>query len=70
MAGGPLVAYVPCMVCLTDGEITKATRVYEGHEADRYECEKGHEFGMDFPKGPATEAMWPPSPELAALAKR
>ena len=70
MAGGKLAEHVPCMICLTAGQITKATRTYEGAESDGYRCEQGHEFGMDFPKGPATEAEWPPSPELAALAKR
>ncbi|MFZ5469434.1 MAG: hypothetical protein ACOZIN_08355 [Myxococcota bacterium] len=69
MAGGKLAAEVPCMVCITSGQVTKATRTYEGDESDQYKCEQGHEFGMDWSKGPATEALWPPSPELAALAK-
>lgn len=52
------------MVCYgDDGVLTRARRVYEGDEADRYRCEKGHEFGMDWPE-PATEPQWPPPPEL------
>jgi hypothetical protein len=71
MAGGKLAEHVTCMVCLGDDAlITKATRIYEGSEDDRYRCEQGHEFGMDWSKGPATEPQWPLDPELAAaLAK-
>ena len=70
MAGGKLAEYVPCMVCLTDaGQLTKANRIHEGDESDQYKCEKGHKFGMDWSTGPATEAQWPPSTELQALAK-
>jgi hypothetical protein len=69
MAGGELAEHVPCMVCLTDGQMTKARRIYEGYESDQYQCEKGHEFGMDWSKGPATEALWPPPPELLALVQ-
>lgn len=69
MAGGRLAEHVPCMVCLTAGHVTKATRVYEGDESDGYKCEQGHEFGMDWSKGPATEALWPPSPEMQAFSK-
>ncbi|MBX3233362.1 MAG: hypothetical protein KIT84_33745 [Labilithrix sp.] len=60
MAGGELAAEVPCMICLCDeGVWTKATRVFEGHESDRYVCEKRHEFGMDW-RTPPTERQWPP----------
>jgi hypothetical protein len=58
------------MDCLMDGVLTKAARTYEGSEDDRYRCKKGHEFGMDFRKGPATEPMWPPSQEMADFAKQ
>ena len=64
MAGGELAQHVPCMVCLSDGQITKAARIYEGAEDDRYRCEKGHEFGMDWRTGPATAPQWPPPPEF------
>lgn len=57
------------MVCLGDGELTRAVRVHEGQEDDQYRCEKRHTFGMDFRRGPATEPMWPPSPELEAFVK-
>lgn len=71
MAGGPLAQNVPCMVCLMDDDImTKAVRVSEGAEADKYRCEKGHTFSMDFPRGPATEPSWPPPPELGGPPKR
>jgi hypothetical protein len=68
MAGGNLAAEVACMVCLFDhGRLTKATRIAEGDETDRYRCAKGHEHGVDWPM-PATEPQWPPPAELAALA--
>jgi hypothetical protein len=70
MAGGDLAEHVTCLVCLTDGQLTRATRTYEGDESDRYRCEKGHEFGIDWSSGPATEPQWPPAPELEAFAKR
>lgn len=69
MAGGTLAQHVTCMVCLSSGQLTKATRVHEGAESDRYRCELGHEFGMDWSRGPADEPQWPPPPELAELAK-
>jgi hypothetical protein len=69
MAGGPLAAFVPCMVCLRERRLTKASRIHEGVEDDHYRCELGHEFGMDWRRGPATEAQWPPSPELAAALR-
>jgi hypothetical protein len=47
------------MVCLGAGERVKATRIHEGIETDHYRCELGHEFGMDWPNGPATEPQWP-----------
>lgn len=54
------------MVCLDDGAVIKATRVHEGLESDQYACERGHEFGLDWSSGPATEAQWPPPPELVS----
>ena len=68
MAGGKLANHVPCLVCLSSGQVTQATRTYEGLEDDRYRCDHGHEFGMDWSKGEATEPLWPPSPELQAFA--
>jgi len=69
MAGGPNAELVVCMVCLADDQVlTKATRVHEGVEGDQYRCDKGHEFGMDWPE-PATEPQWPPGPEYAEFAK-
>ncbi len=57
------------MICLSDdGVLTKATRIREGMETDQYRCEKGHEFGMDWPE-PATEPQWPPPPEIAEMVK-
>jgi hypothetical protein len=64
MAGGPFAEIVACVECLEEGRVTKATRVYEGAEDDHYRCEKGHEFGIDWRGEPATEAQWPPAPEL------
>jgi len=58
------------MVCLTDGALTKATRIGEGVEDDRYVCELGHEFGIDWSHGAATEAQWPPSAEVRAMIAR
>jgi hypothetical protein len=58
------------MDCLEDGVLTKAVRIYEGSEDDHYRCEKGHKFGMDFRRGPATEPMWPPSQEMIEFAKQ
>ncbi len=69
MAGGKLAKQVPCMVCLGSGRMTKAERIYEGYESDQYQCEQGHQFGMDWSSGPATECLWPPSPEFQALLK-
>jgi len=70
MAGGELAKNVPCMECLGDGLLTKAVRIYEGCEDDHYRCEKGHVFGMDWRRGPATEPQWPPAQELLdAFAK-
>jgi hypothetical protein len=68
MAGGPLAKECACFVCLGDNKITKATRVHEGVESDQYVCEKGHQFGVDYRKGPATTPQWPLPPEtIAAL---
>jgi hypothetical protein len=58
------------MDCLMDGVLTKASRIYEGDEDDRYRCEKGHVFGMDFRKGAATEPMWPPAQEYVDFVGR
>ena len=60
------------MVCLGDELLlTKARRIYEGDEDDRYRCERGHEFGMNWVRGPATEPQWPPVQELIdALAPK
>ena len=70
MAGGELANKVPCMVCLSAAKgLTLAQRIHEGLETDQYRCEKGHEFGMDFSSGPATEALWPPSLELQEYVK-
>lgn len=66
MAGGKLAADVTCMVCLVEHKaVVRARRIYEGDETDRYECEKGHVFGMDWPD-PAAEPQWPPSAALLA----
>jgi hypothetical protein len=70
MAGGPHAQHVPCMVCLEAGALVKATRVYEGIEDDHYECERGHEFGLDWRRGPAEEPQWPPPAELAAALEK
>jgi hypothetical protein len=67
MAGGALASEVPCMVCLTERKLTKATRVVEGIEDDQYLCSEGHQFGMDWSRGEAAEAQWPPSAELKAF---
>ena len=64
MAGGKLAAEIPCMVCMGEGRITKAKRIYEGVEDDQYICDRNHEFGVDYSRGPATEPQWPPPQEL------
>lgn len=69
MAGGKFAAEVACLVCLGDGVLTKAVRVSEGQESDQYRCGKGHLFGIDYARGPATEPQWPPPPELAEMLK-
>jgi len=66
MAGGPLAQEIPCFQCLGEGKVTKATRVVEGVEDDQYLCELGHQFGVDYRRGPATELTWPLTPEQAA----
>lgn len=70
MAGGPLASEVCCMECLDEGRLTRAVRVHEGVESDRYRCPAGHSFGMDWRTGPATDRLWPPPPELAEHARR
>lgn len=62
MAGGPLAQEILCPECLAASEVTKATRVHEGLKSDAYRCEKGHELGVDYRGGPATEPQWPPDP--------
>ena len=67
MAGGAHARIVPCMVCLgDDNQLVKATRTQEGVESDQYHCVRGHDFGMDWRRGPATEPQWPPDPALVA----
>lgn len=70
MAGGPLAREVMCMVCLDEAKVTRATRIHEGVESDQYRCDVGHEFGMDWSRGPASEAQWPPPPEIVEAMKR
>ena len=55
------------MICIDEGRLVKAVRVHEGVETDQYGCERGHRFGMDFPRGPATEPEWPPPPDVVAM---
>jgi hypothetical protein len=66
MAGGIHARVVPCMVCLGDDLLVKALRTYEGVEDDHYLCVRGHDFGVDWRRGPATEPQWPPDPALFA----
>lgn len=66
MAGGPFAEFMVCMTCSADGVVTRATRVYEGAEDDHYVCEQGHQFGVDWSRGPPEELQWPPSPEMAS----
>lgn len=66
MAGGPLAQEIPCFDCLAEGKVSKATRVHEGVEDDQYECERGHQFGVEYRRGPATEPTWPLTPEQIA----
>lgn len=68
MAGGPHADIVPCMVCLDEQQLTRASRVVDGLETDHYCCEHGHSFGLDWPE-PAHEPQWPPSPDIVALTK-
>lgn len=68
MAGGPFVQYVPCMQCAGGGVVTRAERDDEGVEDDHDVCARGHRFGTDWSRGPASEPQWPPSPaEVAAI---
>lgn len=64
MAGGANAEFTVCMTCSCDGVVTRATRVYEGVEDDHYVCELGHEFGVDWSRGPPEEVQWPPSTEM------
>lgn len=64
MAGGPFAEFIVCMTCCADGVVTRATRVYEGVEDDHYVCEQGHQFGVDWSRGPPEEVQWPPSTEM------
>jgi hypothetical protein len=61
VAGGPHAEAIACMECLGDGAITKAVRIVEGVETDQYRCERGHVFGVEYRRGPATEPQWPPA---------
>lgn len=70
MAGGPHAAVVPCMVCLDDGAVRPARRTREGVESDSYRCEAGHEFGLDWSRGPPDAPEWPPPPELLAALQK
>jgi hypothetical protein len=64
MAGGIHAEVVPCYVCMGETQaLTKAVRVREGDESDQYRCEKGHSFGIDWSRGPATEPQWPVTPD-------
>lgn len=64
MAGGRFATEVACLQCLyEDRVVTRAQRIHEGDETDRYQCEKGHVFGMDW-LTPALEPQWPPPAEL------
>jgi hypothetical protein len=64
MAGGEFAKFVPCMVCMGNGVLTRAKRTKEGVESDQYRCRKWHRFGMDWRTGPATQPQWPVSDEL------
>jgi hypothetical protein len=64
MAGGPLAREIICFECLEQGTVSRADRIHEGVEDDQYRCELGHQFGVDYRRGPATEAQWPPDPAL------
>ncbi|HEY3450428.1 MAG TPA: hypothetical protein VGK67_29000 [Myxococcales bacterium] len=71
MAGGKLAADVACLPCLFDhGRLTRARRIQEGRESDQYLCDEGHQFGIDWSKGPATEPQWPAPQELRDLVKK
>lgn len=70
MAGGPLANEMVCMECLGEGVLTRAVRIHEGVEDDEYRCDHGHQFGMDWRSGPATEPQWPPPAEYVAYVKR
>ena len=66
MAGGAFAAEVACLQCLFDDRrVVRAERIFEGVEADRYRCEAGHGFGLDWPK-PAPEPQWPAPPGILA----
>ena len=65
MAGGPNAEQIVCYQCGS-----KAERTYEGTETDKYACDQGHEFGVNWSHGPIpTEPQWPPSEEVAAFIK-
>jgi hypothetical protein len=53
------------MECIVEhNKLVKAPRTREGVEDDQYSCPRGHSFGMDWRKGPAEEAQWPPPQDL------
>ena len=66
MAGGPFAQEIPCFECVEQGKVSRATRTHEGAEGDQYECERGHRFGVDYRRGPATEPTWPLTAEQIA----
>jgi lysyl-tRNA synthetase class I len=69
MAGGPFAEAIMCMPCaFEDHVVTRAVRTRDGVETDQYRCERGHEFGVEYRRGPATTPQWPPSEsDLAAV---
>lgn len=61
MAGGPHAHEVMCPTCFFDNAtVTRAVRTSEGVETDQYRCDRGHTFGIDWSRGPATKPQWPP----------
>lgn len=56
MAGGPHAKLIPCMVCLDDRTLTRATRTREEVESDQYRS--------------AEEPQWPPPEELVRYCER
>ena len=73
MAGGPNAAAATCLTCALSGTVQRSERIREGIENDWFRCALGHEFGVDFRRGPPVEPLWPPSKEevkaIQAMAK-